>query len=202
MGSVLADSDISRRLVHLTRGATLQQAYQVLASILRERELRGGVKLIRGGYCCVCFSEAPLRSVRRLLGRPGAHGVPYQPFGIVVSKRWLFQKGGRHVVYQREAEFSELPESHRWRHVRYEPDAVEAIDFSWEREWRIRTEHLPLAPQSCWVLVPSEEWRRWLKERFSVSQERALQYAELVGVPEAAALYQEESPWQVILLGS
>jgi len=41
------------------------------------------------------------------------------------------------VIYQTDNDFNILPEELRWRHVRYEPAGDQAIDFTWEREWRM-----------------------------------------------------------------
>jgi hypothetical protein len=76
----------------------------------------------------------------------------------MVPKRWLYPQGGRRVIYQPDYEFDVLPESHKWRHVRYELDADPRIDFSWEREWRIKIDVLPLPPGNAHVLVPSQSW--------------------------------------------
>jgi len=83
----------------------------------------------------VCFTEAPENVFHQVLGR-------YKPFGIQVPKSWLFEKGGRPVIYQAAGEYELLDEKIRWRHVRYEPHTTAPIDFSWEREWRIQAEEL------------------------------------------------------------
>ena len=93
-----------------------EEAFDVLQQIVQERCLCGGTGHIRGGYQCVCFTEAPQNTFHNVIGR-------YRPFGIRVSKKWLYQEGGRPVIYQSDQEYDALPESHRWRHVRYEPDA-------------------------------------------------------------------------------
>jgi hypothetical protein len=77
----------------------------------------------------------------------------YAPLGVMVDKRWLYERGGRPVIYQSHAEFDELPESKQHLHVRYEPD--QGIDYSWEREWRIKTDSLELDPEQTTIVVPS-----------------------------------------------
>jgi hypothetical protein len=54
------------------------------------------------------------------------------------------------VIYQTDPERASLPQGLQWRHVRYEPPN---IDFTWEREWRICTDILPLEPQATLVVV-------------------------------------------------
>jgi hypothetical protein len=37
------------------------------------------------------------------------------------------------------------------------PDPTKGIDFTWEREWRIKTEYLRLDPRETLVVVPASE---------------------------------------------
>ena len=82
----------------------------------------------------------------------------YKPFGVMVSKSWLFERAGRPVIYQPESEFDLLHETQRFRHKEYDPPSV---DFTWEREWRIRTDALELDPGAVSLVVPNREWERW-----------------------------------------
>ena len=107
-------SDLSPSLIHFTKGETSAEAFGRLRKILTERRLLGGNGHIKGGYKCVCFSEAPLAVLTEKFYQR------YSSFGIMVSKEWLFARGGRPVIYQTEQKFGDLPESHRWRHVLYE----------------------------------------------------------------------------------
>lgn len=148
--------DLSNRVVHLTRGEAAEQAAKSFESILREGALRGSNGFIRGGYRCVCFSEAPLGVIAHALSMTAEHPMRYAPFGVIVSKRWLFEQGGRPVIYQAEAEYEALPDSVRYRHVRYEPHR--GIDHSWEREWRIQIDTLALDPGQTTFIVPTRNW--------------------------------------------
>jgi hypothetical protein len=145
--------DLSNKLIHLVRGATSLAVKEKFASILASRELRGGTGFIKGGYTCVCFSEAPVGVLSQMLGN---EDMRYAPLGVIVGKVWLFERGGRPVIYQTDAEFDVLPEGLRYRHVRYEPH--NGIDFTWEREWRIRAEVLPLDPDQTTIVVPERRW--------------------------------------------
>jgi hypothetical protein len=77
----------------------------------------------------------------------------YEPYGIAVTKLWLFEKGGRPVIYDHPDAFDLLPESQQYRFMKYDP--INGIDFTWEREWRIRTDSLELDPAQTLVVVPS-----------------------------------------------
>ena len=102
--------------------------------------------------------------------------------GIEVSKQWAYSEGGRPVIYQPEEEYEQLPESHRWRHVRYELDAEPPIDFSWEREWRIQTDELGLPPGEARIIVPHEDWAEALEgEHFAEEEHRIDMFASVYG---------------------
>lgn len=144
--------DTSEFLVHFTKG---NNAIKDFASIVNEAKLIGGTGFIKGKHRCVCFTEAPLHALQDIVLHPTGHGFKYKPYGIIVRKPWLFQRGGRPVIYQPETEYSLLPESMRWRHVTYKPDTSPPIDFTWEREWRLSIESLDISPSHCWLVVPS-----------------------------------------------
>ncbi len=182
--------DLSDRLVHLTRGETEQAAANRFLSIVEKGAIQGGTTCIRGGYRCVCFSEAPLSKLAAILANPGDHGMRYSPFGAMVSKRWLYERGGRPVIYQADHEFDSLPEDLRYRHVRYEPDAV---DFTWEREWRIQVDELALQPEETTLIAPTREWERWLLEKhMSRLQIEAVAFDGWVRMPPP--------PWHFVVL--
>jgi hypothetical protein len=133
-------NDICNYLIHFTKNdpSSGNPAFEVLQTIISSGFLLGSNNLIRGSYKCICFSEVPLEQMPSGLVNPDYYSR-YSPFGIMVSKKWLYDQGGRPVIYEHDSEFELLPETHRWRHVRYEPGVV---DFTWEREWRVRTERL------------------------------------------------------------
>jgi hypothetical protein len=160
-------ADLSHHLVHWVRGESDEAAFHVLRAIVRERRLLGGGGHIKGGFTCLCFTEAPQMSFHQISGR-------YRPFGVRVSKGWLFAKGGRPVIYQDDNEFEQLPNTHKWRHVRYEPHRQPPFDFSWEREWRIRKDELALPSDEVIVLVPSASWiDDLIEEHKTLEHERA-----------------------------
>jgi hypothetical protein len=120
--------DIGIRLVHLTKGEPDQVVANKFLAIVKDRKLRGGTGCIKGGYQCVCFSKAPVSKLSQIPANPMAHGMRYKPFGVMVEKQWLFERGGRPVIYQADSEYELLHEIQRFRHVGYEPATV---DFTW-----------------------------------------------------------------------
>lgn len=163
-----------------------------MRKILAERRLLGGNGHIKGGYKCVCFSEAPLAVLTDKFYQR------YSPFGIMVSKEWLFARGGRPVIYQTEQEFGDLPESHRWRHVLYElRQGFSYSDFAWEREWRVKCEYLDFDPSSVQVVVLNSFWANQLTADHD-SDERFKVYGYSQFMDEASAeMYREPFPWIV-----
>jgi|SRR5436309_8542735 len=101
--------DISEHLFHFIKGDTFDDASETLRKILKETRLLGGTGYIKEDYRCVCFSEAPVHHLGSTLTRPTVHGVRWRSFGVVVSKSWLFARGGRPVIYQPDEEFLSLP---------------------------------------------------------------------------------------------
>lgn len=144
--------DMSQSLVHWVKGSE-HQAAETLLKILCDWELQGGTDFIKGGYRCVCFTEAPVGAFHQKYGK-------YQPFGLKFHKADVFELGGRPVIYQRESEFGFLAPEIQWRHVTYDPVSSDGHkDFTWEREWRLCTDKLNLAQLSVTVVVPTKKWR-------------------------------------------
>jgi len=74
------------------------------------------------------------------------------------DKTWVYDRGGRPVIYQPDSDFSRLPEALRWRHVRFEPTSLQGIDFTWEREWRIPCDELTFSRAEAVIVVPNDRW--------------------------------------------
>lgn len=168
--------DINENLTHWIKAESYEDAFRSLVSIASEAQLVGNNGRIKGGFNCVCFTEAPEDVFHAIDTR-------YQPFGIQIKKTWLANKGGRNVIYQPDTEFDLLPDELKWRHVRYEPNANPPIDFSWEREWRVRTNCLTLEPADVSLLVPDSSWHQRLLEEHE-NEEHWRIHAEAVAYGE------------------
>lgn len=171
-------SDISNYLVHFTKGNSEYEAFENLRSIIKSYSLIGNNGMIKGGHKCVCFSEAPLSAIKDGLVNSDFYSK-YSPFGIMLSKKWLFEQGGRPVIYQREEEYKLLNEN-SWRHVTYEPDKKEPIDFTWEREWRIKTDKLLIGEDMCTIVLPNEDWANDLVNSFEWDKDKLAQQYDLI----------------------
>jgi hypothetical protein len=184
--------DISNRVIHLTRGNSEMSAEQVFGCIVNEGKLRGSALDIRGGYSCVCFTEAPLTSLAQVMAATPAT-MRYQPFGVMVSKDWLYARGGRPVIYGERDEFMALPEGMRYRHVLYQPD--KEVDWTWEREWRIQTNALDLPAEETTLVVP----RRVIAEAFRSEKADANRVVS-IALPEVASYFTEPLKWHFVAL--
>lgn len=185
--------DLSEQLVHLTRG-TLSEAEHAFRNILGQRRLLGSSKGVRGGHKVVCFSEAPIDVLAKVFSSTG-HDFRYRPFGVMVPKAWLFEQGGRPVIYQPESEFEALPPNLQYRHVRFDAPGSDK-DFTFEREWRIQAEEVALDPQVCTLVVPSREWDYRLREEHD---SRDVRTASALGMNPFTRISKYE--WHVLALG-
>lgn len=109
----------------------------------------------------------------------------------------LFSIGGRPVIYQPEAEYSALPETLRWRHVRYDLGVVPPIDFTWEREWRVRSDELCFDENFASVFLPNEEWReRFIDDMDQESYDYA--YSWTIALGDEAWYYYTGNTWDTV----
>lgn len=192
--------DVASNLLHFLGGDSRSDAFALLHSVIAGQALSGSDIGVRDGTRCVCFTEAPIRQLRNVFHWSAERDAHVQPYGVLLGKDYLFALGGRPVIYQPDAEYDELPPSLRYRHVRYDPVSVPPIDFSWEREWRLRADVLQLEPERCCIVVASEADRATL---FTEHAEREEVRLEAVGSAVGGSLadqFAESFPWPVISL--
>jgi hypothetical protein len=155
--------DISDKLVHLTKGTGEDakqhrtEAFKTLYKILKDGALIGGTGYIKGKQKCVCFSEAPISALSQILSSKDSGVFKYQPYGVLVSKDWIYAQGGRPAIYGPDADYVKLPSDMQYRHVRFELACSIPIDHTWEREWRVRTDKLTITPADVTVVVPTRD---------------------------------------------
>lgn len=191
-------ADISDYIIHFTKGENDDDAFNNLWSILKDGRITSHTNFIRGLFPCVCFTEAPLDAVKdgfmNLFGE-----VRYSPFGVKFHKNYIFAMGGRPVIYSPDHEYEALGEEVKWRHVRYELPPDRTIDFTWEREWRLECESLPISSEICAVVVPDGGWaERLIKRHDDEQNHKCTMYAQVLG-PEAYG-YAEPFRWEISVL--
>jgi hypothetical protein len=193
--------DISDKLIHFTGGGECtNEAFARLRAIIRSGRLIAKGYMIRGGYRCVCFTEAPPAAFARAFISDFPF-TRYSQFGLMFKKNWIYERGGRPVIYQPESDFELLPEELRWRHVRFELTGEKVVDWTWEREWRILGDELAFTPAEVVIIVPNEQWAKELRRLHDVDQDMIIElYAKAVD-QEIAEIWRETFPWRVVALG-
>lgn len=151
-------TDLSSYVSHLTRGADDQHTGQILMKILMDQKIIGS-KIGPPGYIvgknpAVCFQDIPFVSLGQNVlheinyrKQQEADGIPkekikkrYSPAGIAFKKNYVFNHGGRPVIYE-NTEYAKkiLPEEEHWRIVNFDLSRNENIvDWTHEREWRVK----------------------------------------------------------------
>ncbi len=187
---------MSDKLIHFTSGESQDDAFARLRTIIGERRLIAGNRMVRGAYRCVSFTEAPIEAFVDAFVRQFPF-TRYSQFGLMFYKSWVDDHGGRPVIYQPDTDFGILPEELRWRHVRYGPTADQVIDFTWEREWRMRRDELPFLPTETVVIVPNEKWASALRRSHDAEQEMIVeQYATVID-RQIAELWRQPFLWHI-----
>lgn len=156
--------DLSNYLIHFTKGQDendIDGAYLNLKNIIKSQLLIANTGDIRGGYSCVCFTEAPIDCLKLSNGIVCYDGKQrYSNFGIMIPKVEIYNLGGRPAIYTDSKDFEQLPEHMKYRFVRFEPLKNIGIsdskcDFTWEREWRINRSVSFYELKNYQIIVPS-----------------------------------------------
>lgn len=192
-------SDVTTGLVHLTRDSANLKALDVLLKILKERRLIGSAPeagFIVGKRRAVCFQEAPMYSLAQNIYTEQVYRevnksakVRYLGFGLHFSKHFIFERGGRPVIYERTSiAKSFLPKSEWWRIVNFDlSDPKAIIDWTHEREWRV-PDDLEFSLSDVTVVLPnSASYQLLVKKCLAGKQEEML--ASINGVVQLAAVF-------------
>lgn len=143
-------SDLSSKLVHLTRSAVIDDRkvgpVDVLTYILIDGRIAASTGFIVGDIPATCFQDAPIYAVAQNLYAEQQYRkavedarVRYVGVGLMFDKVAVYQRGGRPVIYEdTERAKAMLPEDEWWRIVRFDlNDEDDMVDWTHEREWRV-----------------------------------------------------------------
>lgn len=122
--------DQSPYLFHFTKG-TIEQAISSMFGIIESEKL-----VSDQGY--ICFTASPITALKKFFEtKVNRTGLPmYQPLGIAFSRDIMVRDyGARNVIYGDNDELKHIPDSLQWRCQKLE---VDAYDFEYLREWRIK----------------------------------------------------------------
>jgi hypothetical protein len=140
--------DLTPYLIHLTKNTIREDgnsAFDNLVNILKTGRIRGSTTekgFIKGPNPAACFMDVPFVSLKYILSKDNAdpEDPRYEPYGVFITKKYAYAKGGRPVLYLSNEEVRELGVSDEdlWRVVRFE-----VTDGGWrswlhEREWRCK----------------------------------------------------------------
>lgn len=172
-------SDITLTLTHLTReqkaeDGNTHSSVDVLIKILKEKKIMGssGKGFICGEHTAVCFQDAPLygtaqnimheKDYREELGGK----VRYSSNGLIFLKKYVYKKGGRPVIYEKlDVAKSIINREEWWRIVSYNlDDNQNIIDWTHEREWRVKGDFRFELPQAYVLLGTSGAYKEFVKK--------------------------------------
>ncbi|PWN12155.1 DUF2971 domain-containing protein [Bacillus thuringiensis] len=171
-------TDISSYLVHLTKpkfdnqGKMIKVSQHVLKEILESKTLKGSTTksgYIIGSNPAVCFQDMPLSGVCQntlfeQLRNKEEMQRRYVPLGIAFPKKYVFQKGGRPVLYEKKDIAKEiLPPEEWWRIVNFDlDDEKNIIDWTHEREWRVKGDFEFDLKEATILLVHHEAYKYFM----------------------------------------
>lgn len=139
-------TDMAARITHLTKGDNDEQAFENLWKILCDKRLIGSGRngYIVGNESAVCFQDMPLVSIAEnlLFEDELDNCIRYSWFGLRFNKVRMHRTGARPVIYGKTEELkSILPTTEYWRIVNLDLDEDNLVDWSHEREWRIKGDY-------------------------------------------------------------
>lgn len=159
--------DLSPYLVHLTKNTKDEDEYSAfdnLVNILQTGRVWGSAPkkgFIKGQKSASCFMDIPLMSLKYVLNQENSNpnNPRYEPFGIIVTKKFAYRNGCRPVLYLSNEELDELriPNNELWRVVRFEIKGDNWISWLHEREWRCKGNFV-LPPKPLAVLVKNTDF--------------------------------------------
>ncbi len=170
--------DLTPFLVHLTKNTRAEDdysAYRNLVSILQSGKVWGSNRrkgYVRGPHPAACFMDIPFSSLKYVLNDANcdAENPRYEPYGVVITKKYAYEHGCRPVLYLSRQEISDLavPEAELWRVVRLEGADGHSVNWAHEREWRCKGDfRLPTEPVA--VLVETASIAKKLQEKLQKS---------------------------------
>ena len=142
--------DLSPYLFHFTKGA---DAYDRLVNILKQ------LKLVSEARNYICFTETPITLFKENLAYMNKFCKPMLSYyGIGFSRDLLINDfGAKSVIYGDETDRINLSRVDMdWR---FEELNVQAHDFTWLREWRIRDEFdfSTISAEDIIIIAPTDD---------------------------------------------
>lgn len=172
-------SDMSSYLYHLTReDDNDNDSFDVLINILNDKKLNGSTTesgFIVGDNKAVCFQDTTTYGLcqniyhEQILREKNSQRkkVRYRPIGIAFRKEYVYDKGGRPVIYEKTDVAKELipKKDEWWRIVNLDLSNTERIiDWTHEREWRVKGDFEFALNEAVIVLTNSDIYREFVSK--------------------------------------
>lgn len=171
-------SDLSSQVIHLTKESNIDgektSALTNLKKIVTEHTIEGSNNkgYVVGNKPAACFQDAPLYAAcqntyfeqKYRKSNPKAK-TRYSPIGIMFPKEYVYEKGGRPVLYEKTCVAKKiLPKDDWWRIVNFDmSDEDSIIDWTHEREWRCPGNFEFDISQATLLFVKTTNYQSFLK---------------------------------------
>ncbi|WP_394202144.1 hypothetical protein [Shewanella waksmanii] len=187
-------TDLTTGLVHLTRAEDDNAMVKLIYKILSEKKLIGSTTtggFIVGNDSAVCFQDTPLNAICQNVWfeqkyrevNPKAKRR-YSSCGFMFAKTDIYCQGGRPVIYDKTVDAKAyLAESEWWRIVNLDlsnPNNI--IDWTHEREWRLKGDHHFELEQITLILSNSRMYHAFIEECDKQGQPLYKQVAGIVNM--------------------
>ena len=133
-------------------------------------------------YAVCCFTEVPLSELHLLTRHIAGRQIQLSEYGFVFSREFLISKGAQPAFYVNSynnnmwlreaadgafeiAKKKDFRKGSLWRLLPYLNAMHERYDFTWEREWRVRT-GLDFKPRDIVCVILPENGEAELKRKF------------------------------------
>lgn len=167
-------SDMSGYLYHLTKSNGDKDAMNILIKILNERKLIGSTTssgFIVGSDKAVCFQDTTTYGLsqnsfheQNMRKENKSSKVRYKPIGLAFNKKYVYDKGGRPVFYEKtDIAKKLLPQDEWWRIVNFDlSDKNNLIDWTHEREWRVKGDFKFDLEHAYVILVSNKSYKNFI----------------------------------------
>lgn len=162
-------------VTHFTKESNDLTVFQVLKKILTEKKIVGSNQngYVIGNSRAVCFEDVPLygvcqNSFHEQINKAELGGtLRYRPIALTFEKEYIFNKGGRPVLYeQKDIAKRILPQDEWWRIINYDlSNQGSIIDWTHEREWRIKSD-FEFDISEAIIIMPQDSNYVQLREKF------------------------------------
>jgi hypothetical protein len=114
---------------------------------------------IQGSVCrpfqekIVCFTETPLFfHIQQDVDLKTFDYKRLSLYGLGFSRKYLYEIGARPVIYTERKSYDSLPTELKYLFVEF--DLSKGIDFTWQREWRVKSDLLSFSNNNTVLVFP------------------------------------------------